>query len=203
MKIFSSVVLGVLALVCSATGFAVGVERFVEGVHYDRAEHGQAAPGTVVEFFSYGCPHCAHLEPELEKWLKTKPEAVKFSRVPATWNARFELLARVHYGLAAIGMDGKLAQPLFDYIHKDQRPLANLDDAAGFVKANGGDSAKFLAAAKSDAVNGQLEKAGELFARYRLSGVPALLVNGLYVTSVRQAGSADELFEIVNFLLTK
>src|SRR5215212_8331004 len=39
----------------------------------------------VVEFFWYGCPHCANLQPSLENWLKRKPVDVELRRVPAVF----------------------------------------------------------------------------------------------------------------------
>ena len=36
----------------------------------------------VLEFFAYGCPHCAALEPKLEAWSKKLPTDVKIKRVP-------------------------------------------------------------------------------------------------------------------------
>ncbi|HZR70224.1 MAG TPA: hypothetical protein VFB01_14380, partial [Burkholderiales bacterium] len=43
----------------------------------------------VIEFFSYGCPHCADLEPILEQWLKTLPPDVQFRRVPVLFQPRW------------------------------------------------------------------------------------------------------------------
>ena len=36
----------------------------------------------VVEFFSYGCPHCARFYPLLSAWLTQLPPDVLFRRVP-------------------------------------------------------------------------------------------------------------------------
>ena len=36
----------------------------------------------VLEFFAYGCPHCAALEPKLDAWAKKLPADVKIKRVP-------------------------------------------------------------------------------------------------------------------------
>ena len=203
MKLLQAMILGVLALVQAHSTFAFGVERFVEGVHYVRFDKAEKTPNTVVEFFSLGCPHCAHLEPELEKWLATKPASVTFARIPATWNPRFEFLARVFFALQASGQDKKLVPPLFDYLHKDQKPLANVDEAVAFVKAQGGDAEGFRKAFEAGERTAELQKSESLFMAYEMRGVPAILVNGQYTVSVSQAGGEAELFEIVTFLLTK
>jgi protein dithiol oxidoreductase (disulfide-forming) len=36
----------------------------------------------VIEFFSYGCPHCAHFSPLLNAWVAKLPPDVLFRRVP-------------------------------------------------------------------------------------------------------------------------
>src|SRR4029453_13726029 len=42
----------------------------------------------VIEFFSYGCPHCGEFEPLLQGWLKTMPADVQFPRIPAMFQER-------------------------------------------------------------------------------------------------------------------
>lgn len=203
MKLLQAIVLGVWALVQSQVLFAFSMERYVDGVHYTSFEKAEKVPSTVVEFFSLGCPHCAHLEPALDKWLATKPANVKFDRIPATWNTHFEFLGAVFFALQATGQDKKLVPALFDYIHVQKKKIENIDDAVAFVKAQGGDAEKFRAAFNSSDRKAELEKSESLFMAYQLRGVPAILVNGQYTVSVSQAGSEEELFEIVDFLLTK
>jgi thiol:disulfide interchange protein DsbA len=53
----------------------------------------------VIEFFSYGCPHCADLEPHLQAWLKRLPPDVQVRRVPVAFQPSWENLARVYYTL--------------------------------------------------------------------------------------------------------
>ena len=51
----------------------------------------------VIEFFWYGCPHCYHFEPDLNAWLKTKPDDVVFIRQPAVFNERWAAHAKMFY----------------------------------------------------------------------------------------------------------
>ena len=39
--------------------------------------------------------------------------------------------------------------------------------------------------------------------RYRITGVPAIVVNGKYVTGADLAGGESRLFEVVNYLVEK
>jgi thiol-disulfide isomerase/thioredoxin len=42
----------------------------------------------VLEFFGYGCIHCANLEPKLEAWSKKQLADVKLRRVPVAFASR-------------------------------------------------------------------------------------------------------------------
>lgn len=184
------------------TGFTV--ERFVENTHY-RAIPGGKATSTpeVVEFFSYGCPHCRAVEPDFEKWLKTKPENVHVVRIPAAWNPRFELLARFFLTLEAMGNPEKHNEAIFKALHDDHKKLETKEALVEFVATLGLDSQRFGELFDSGAVSSRLQESKELFARYRISGVPAFVVNGQYFTDITMGGHGQELFDVINFLLSK
>ena len=58
----------------------------------------------VLEFFSYGCPHCNDLNPLLVKWAAKQPADVAFRRVPVGFgNPYYQLMARLYYSLEALG----------------------------------------------------------------------------------------------------
>ena len=64
----------------------------VEGKNYVRLSvpvptNAPAGKLEVVDFFWYGCPHCAAFEPELDSWAKRLPDDVVFSRVPVAFRA--------------------------------------------------------------------------------------------------------------------
>jgi thiol-disulfide isomerase/thioredoxin len=78
----------------------------------------------VIEFFSYGCPHCADLEPHLQAWLKRLPADVQVRRVPVAFQPAWENLARVYYTLELMGEDAKLTPDVFSAIHGGNRPTS-------------------------------------------------------------------------------
>lgn len=203
MKQFMRVLVVLVTVVGSSAGFAFGMERFVEGVHYQRAANGVATPGNVTEFFSFGCPHCAHLEPAVEQWLQRKPASATFLRIPATWNPRFDFLGRVYYTLDQLKLADSSMQAVFDHIHKHHKPLETDADVAALVGGLGVDKAGFEAAWNSTEVRERVKATMPLLQRYKVSGVPSFVVGGLYVTSLSMAGSEAELFEVIEFLLTK
>lgn len=203
MKLFMRVLVAVVTLSGSAAVLAFGVERFVENVHYSRVPNGAAKPGTVVEFFSFGCPHCAHLEPAVEKWLEKKPESATFARVPATWNPNFQHLARLYYTLEKLGLADKNMQKVFDHLHKDKKSLSTEQDVMAFLTGMGVAKDQAETAWNAPDVSDKLREAHQKLGQYRITGVPAFVVNGQYSTSVNMAGSEQELFEVINFLLMK
>src|SRR6187397_2297608 len=71
----------------------------------------------VIEFFSYGCPHCAELEPHLDAWLAKLPQDVAFRRVPVMFQQRWTPLAKIYYTLDALGVESKLSPDVFKAIH--------------------------------------------------------------------------------------
>lgn len=198
--------LGLVSLVMAlmSTGvWAAGMERFVEGVHYTKVEGVEKTPGTVVEFFSFGCPHCNHLEPLVDQWLTSKKQSVQFDRVPATWNPSFRQLAQVYYVIAALGLEDKAVPMVFAHIHDDKKPLSSASELAELLAPLEVTAEQVSQAWDSEAVANNMKKAGNTFATYQLRGVPAIVVNGQYKTTVRMAGSGEQLFEVVNFLLSK
>lgn len=184
------------------TGFSV--ERYVENTHY-RAIPGAKATASpeVVEFFSYGCPHCRSVEPDFEKWLAQKPANVKVMRVPAAWNTRFEVLARLYLALEEMGVAEKHSDAIFKAIHDEHKKLATKEELVEFVATLGIDRQQFASLYDSEKVSARLSDSKALFARYRISGVPGFVVNGKYFTDTSMGGHGQELFDVVNFLLSK
>jgi len=203
MKIIKhSLITLILAMFCSSV-WAMGVERFVEGVHYEKVEGTEAAPGTVIEFFSIGCPHCFHLESMLDTWLKTKPKNVTFSRVPATWNPGFRDLGQLYYTARKLKLEDKLVPLAFERIHVQKKNIKGRADAEALFAELGVDEQTFADAWSDQQVETETNVANRAFAKYQIRGVPAFVVNGQYKTTAAMAGSADEVFDVINFLLTK
>jgi len=100
----------------------------IEGTHYVKLNQPLTVPPgkiEVIEFFWYGCPHCYHLEPQVNAWLKTIPQDVVFRRVHALPSPAWAAHAQIFYTLQAMGLIDKLHQKVFDAIHKDNIDLAN------------------------------------------------------------------------------
>jgi len=180
------------------------------GVNYTPlvpAQPTNVAPGKVevTEVFWYGCGHCYALEPFITGWLKNKADYVEFVRVPVMWGPVHRAHARLYFILQALNrMD--LHQKVFDTIHKEQRMLVSNDEQAtrkmqlDFATANGISAADFNKAWDSFGVSSGLQRAEQLTARYKVEGVPLIVVNGKYTTDVGHAGSPGALLQLINDL---
>ncbi|MCU7803699.1 MAG: thiol:disulfide interchange protein DsbA/DsbL [Candidatus Thiodiazotropha sp. (ex Lucinoma annulata)] len=157
----------------------------------------------VIEFFWYGCPHCYHMEPQLEEWLKNKPENVEFIRVPAPLNSKWTVHAQFFYAAEILGLTEKLHNPLFTAIHDKKRKLYDKDSLIDFAVEHGADRQQFIDALNSFGVYVKVQNARKLGQRYQLDGVPAIGINGKYKTSGSLAGTYSKMFEIVTQLVSK
>jgi len=108
----------VAALSMTAAAQSGGVE---EGREYLRLKNPQPTETgkkiEVIEFFSYGCPHCADLEPILQNWVRTVPADVQLRRVPVMYQDRWIPLAKIYYTLEALGEEKRLSPEVFSAVH--------------------------------------------------------------------------------------
>jgi len=180
----------------------------VEGTHFVKL--GQPAPVSapagkieVVEFFWYGCPHCNALEPALEEWTKRLAPDVMFRRVPVAFSATHESHQRLFYGLEAMGQLEALHRRVFAAVHTQRQRLDTEADQAAFVKAQGGDPARFIEMTKSFSVQTRMRQAKQLASAYRIDGVPAIGVQGRFLTSGSMAGDNLRALAVADVLIDR
>lgn len=157
----------------------------------------------VIEFFSYGCPHCHDFEPLLNSWTKTLPADVNFIKVPITFNrAEWTNLARIYYTLDAMGEAGKHGAAVFAAIHEQKRQLQKEDVLLEWI-GSVTDAKRFTDTWKSFGVQSRLQRANQIAAAYRVSGVPMMAVDGRFMVSASTAGSHEGMLKTVNELVAR
>lgn len=180
---------------------------FQEGTHYRRLDTPVPTASSdkieVLEIFWYGCPHCFSLEPAAEQWLKNKPENVEFVRLPAILGSSWEIGARAFYVAEKLGVLEKIHGPLFNAIHVDKQRIQNKEQLAEFFAKHGVDQTAFEQAYNSFEVETNLRKSQQLVQRYRVDGVPMVVINGKYVTNGSMAGSPAAIFQVVDQLIAE
>lgn len=179
----------------------------VEGKDYLRLKNPQPVESgkkiEVIEFFSYGCPHCSDLEPILQAWMKTLPPDVQFRRVPVMFQQRWEALAKVYYTLDAMGDETRLSPEVFKAVHAEGLPL--YDDKAFFDWAarHGLDRARVAEVYNSFGVNSKFIRAKVLAQTFNIQSVPTVVVDGKFVTSSDRVGTHDKLPPVIDALIVK
>lgn len=159
----------------------------------------------VMEVFWLACPHCYALEPFIRTWLKSKPAYVEFVRVPVIWQEIHKAHARLYYTLLALGRQDLVAKA-FDTLAAQRVPLAGGDEQETlklqqkFATDNGVSADDFAKAYNSFTVNSNMMGAEEITQRYRVQGVPFVVVNGKYTSDLAQAGGEAKLIELINDL---
>jgi thiol:disulfide interchange protein DsbA len=173
-------ILAALLCVLAAPAYAQ-----VQGQDYELLNPPQATAAAdkveVIEFFSYGCPHCYALQPHVVKWAAELPANATFLRVPVSFGRReWGMLSRAYYTLEATGDLARLDDALFEGIHKEQKPLFNEDQLA--------------------AVSAKAMRAEQLSRDYKVNGVPSLIVDGKYIAKGR---THEDMLKIARQLVDK
>ena len=173
-----------------------------KGVHYDVIDPPQptemAGKIDVIEFFSYGCSHCYHMEPSINPWIKKLPKDVNFFRVPLTSGA-WAASAKLFYTLDAMGVEEKLHGDVFTAIHGD-KSMTGTDEAAmsAWAAAKGLDPKKFADIYKSFAIQSKVQRAAQMISSHKVNGVPTLVVDGRYRVLNDTIKSYDDLLAITD-----
>jgi thiol:disulfide interchange protein DsbA len=157
----------------------------------------------VAEFFWYRCPHCNQLEPALKDWAKKLPADVKLRPVPAVFNEKWLPGAKIYYALQEMGMLDKLHGKVFEAFHKEGLNLNDDAQLMAWVKRQGLNETAFQSAYRSFSVQTRAMKGASSARAAGLEGVPALLVDGKYLTSVSMTLSEERLFEVLDDLIER
>lgn len=178
-----------------------------EGLQYQLLKKPQSIEPhskSVVEVFYYGCSHCYRLEPSLHQWLKTKPKDVHFERLPAVLdNPNWVFMARVFYTAKFLGIEDEFHTQYFEAIQGKRQSIFDVDALAKFVEPMGIKPEDYKKMFNSFQVNNAIAKAKQRTQAYGIEGVPAVVVNGKYLTDVPMASSQQALWQVVNTLLNR
>jgi protein dithiol oxidoreductase (disulfide-forming) len=155
----------------------------------------------VIEFFSYGCPHCYELEPLIASWKKSLPPDTVFKRVAVAFGRpMWDSLGRAYYAFSDLNVLPKVDNAIFDAVHRQRLPLQDEKSIAAWAGKQGVDPAKFSAAYQSFSVNTRMSQSERMVEAYQVSGVPFIVVGGKYVANGR---SYEEMLSIASELVNK
>ena len=203
VKLFrkSSIVLVLLLL--SISVFAGSELKPGEGYERITPVQNTQDPGKIeiIEFFWYGCPHCLQFEPHMDKWAEHLPADVQLIRQPAIFSKKWAPHARAYFIAEALGVVDKIHGDLFDAIQNKKLPLQSKKELADFFADHGIDNTQFEGAYDSFVVTTKMRQAQSMSARYGISGVPAVIINGKYKTSGSLAKTYDNVIKVMDQLI--
>lgn len=157
----------------------------------------------VLEVFWYGCPHCFAFEPYVKKWLETKADDVEFRRMPGIFRKSWIPHGRAYYTAQKLGVLDAIHSQLFDAIHKEKQKIYDEDSIKDFFEKQGVDGDEFTKVYESDEITTKIKQALIMGQRYKVTGVPSIIVNGKYLVSGSTAGSFENLLKVVDKLVDK
>jgi thiol:disulfide interchange protein DsbA len=138
----------------------------------------------VIEFFSWGCPHCYEFYPLLARWTSTLPKDATFKRIPVgLGHPEWDNLARAYYALQTTGDVARLDSQIFEAIHKDHVSLFDEQSITAWVRKHGVNVAKFTEAYHSFGVDTNVGRAEDAAVGYRVAGIPTIAVAGKYTAT--------------------
>ena len=157
----------------------------------------------VAELFWFGCGHCFALEPAIKEWKKNIPANAEFKKVPAIFSARWEFHGQAFYTMQSLGAPEEAYDEFFSTIHIKRAPLSNMGQLVSFLAEFNFTEEQVNSAFNSFDVNNKMRAAKKITRQSGATGVPAIVVDGKYLTSQQLAGGTGELFQVVNQLIGK
>lgn len=156
----------------------------------------------VIEFFSYACPHCNHLEAPLEAWTQKLPANVVVKRIPVTFGrSEWVALAKLYFTLETMGEADKYNAKVFHAIHDAHINLFSAEACIDWAAKQGLDAKKFGDVFNSFAVQTRLQRANIKAQAYAVDGVPTLIIDGRYRTSPAMAGGNEGALAVASELI--
>jgi len=151
----------------------------------------------VIEFFSWGCPHCYEFYPLLNRWLAALPKDATFRRVPVGFgHPDWDILVRAYYALQSTGDLVRLDSQIFEAIHRDHVSLIDEPSITAWVGKHGVNVPEFTKAFNAFGVTTSVGQAEQTTIDYRVTGIPTLAIGGRYTVSSDHAKlltTSDEL----------
>jgi thiol:disulfide interchange protein DsbA len=131
------------------------------------------------------------------------PKDVSFRYVPAIFRANWVAGAKTFYALEALGEKDKLHDKVYDAIHRDKIDLSKDEVLFDWVAKQGIDRQKFIDAYNSFSVQNQVSRSTRMSKDYGLTGVPAVVVDGRYMTSGRMGSTPEDTIRTLEELVEK
>jgi protein dithiol oxidoreductase (disulfide-forming) len=223
MKLLNGVVLAIF-MVMGFGAPALCAANWTQGVNYFLVDppHLTSLPKgkvEVTEIFSYACPACNLFQPTMKKLKQSLPANALLDYVPASFNPSedWPMFQLAYCTAQVLGVAEQTHDAMFTAVwqsnelavvdaatHGLKSPLPTIQDAAKFYKTQAGVPVdKFIETSKSFAADVKVRAAEGLVQAYRVDRTPTIVVNGKYRLHAESAGGADQVIELVKYLVAK
>lgn len=158
----------------------------------------------VIEFFSYGCSHCNEFHPAISQWAAALPKDVSFRRVPVSFNRpEWQRLSRIYFAAELTGDLAKVDSAVFAAIHQQRMVFKTDESVTSWIASTGTDAKKFSDAMTSFSMQSKVLRADQEATAARISGVPALVVDGKYLIRNEAAANYGDLLKLTDAMIAK
>lgn len=156
----------------------------------------------VIEFFSFGCPHCFDFEPVLAKW-KNQNSNVPVKKVAVGFNRSWMPLQRLYYTLETMNVPESRYADVFNALHVAKENLYTDDKVIDWAVRKGFDKRQFSDMYYSFSVSTKIKAAETLINAYNIESVPSIAVNGKYIVYAGKGGFSELLTDVDKLLKAK
>ena len=178
--------------------------EFVEGEHYFLLENPVRVRGDsieVLEYFSYACPHCYNLEPDLKAWTEANADTIRVVRSPLYANPLWAHFARTYFAFEELGVIEDNHYAFFAALHDGGLNLITPEAVAGWIDGRGTTSEDFHKAYESAAVDRKMRQADRRQRQMQIASVPALIVHGKYLVRGTRSIGLNRMLAVVDYLI--
>ena len=187
----------------STKGDVLASPTYDEGIDYKRIYSDNKYKTTkkieVVEFFGLFCPHCRNFSPVINRWAEKLPENVEFKKLHVPF--REVSHQRLYFTLKKMGLIDKYLDKLFADIQDKRLPLKDFLSITIWVEDNGLALAEFEKEWNSNKVKRDMKEASSLMKLFKVTGVPQIIVDGVFLTSPAMVGSNRRIIGLLNYLI--
>jgi protein dithiol oxidoreductase (disulfide-forming) len=183
-----------VALACVALGAAA--QELQPGKDYGVVSPPQRTDDpskiVVVEFFSYGCPHCNAFNPSLTLWENKLPKDVRLEREAVIFGRPpWQKLAQIYYALQQIGKAGQLTPSVYGALHVEGVNWQTDNDVIDWMAVHGVNRDEFARAFNSFSMRTYVTRGDQLATTYKVQSVPWIIVDGKYSRPISDNGNGD------------
>lgn len=200
-----------LALVILFVSTLANATQFKLGEHYTEVKTPFKTEKSVIEFFSFYCPHCYKQEPVMKNLIANLPSDVIFKKnhvdgMPGKNLEIEQALTKALITADILKVKQQITPAIFDYIHKNKANFNSIKDIKNIFLLIGIKEQNFDKTFNSFAVKTQFNKAQLKTAVLRKQGVttvPTVIINGKYKVETHKISNQSQYNDLVIYLLTK